>query len=170
MVAMRIFLLVAEDYYRAFLREQTGNTVSCDNMGTLHTSAKKSKQVPASSSDADIRRALREVNRRPHNRFSLEHVRGHQDRTARFEDLLLEARLNVECNKIAKEAVKGSTTRELRDKRQQLPLEKTCVFIAGRKQTLDPKKDLKRQIGTVQAKAYYTSRGKEERRNGRRSL
>ena len=34
-------------------------------------------------------------------------------------------------------------TRELRDKRQQLPLEKVCVFIAGRKQTLDPKNDLK---------------------------
>ena len=60
-------------------------------------------------------------------------------------------------------------TRELRDKRQQLPLEKVCVFIAGRNQTSDPKKDLKQQVGTVQAKAYYISR-KKERRNGRGSL
>ena len=37
-------------------------------------------------------------------------------------------------------------------------MEKACVFIAGRKQTSDPKKDLKKQIGAVQAKAYYASR------------
>ena len=47
---------------------------------------------------------------------------------------------------MAKEAVRGLMTRDFRDKRQQLPLEKVCVFIAGRKQTLDPKKDLKQQI------------------------
>ena len=64
---------------------------------------------------------------------SLRHVKGHQDRTARAEDLLLETRLNVECNEMAKEAVRGSITRELRDKRQQLSLETECVFIAGRK-------------------------------------
>ena len=38
------------------------------------------------------------------------------------------------------------------------------MFIAGRKQTSDPKKDLKRQIGMIQANAYYTSR--ETRKGG----
>ena len=33
-----------------------------------------------------------------------------------------------------------------------------CVFIVGRKQTSDPRKVPKKQIGTVQASAYYTSR------------
>ena len=146
------------------MREQIGNTVSCDNIGALHTVTKKSKQAQASSSNADLRRALREVNRRARNTYSLEHVKGHQDRTATAEDLSLEARLNVECDKMTKEAVRGSITRELRDKAQQLPLEKACVFIAGRKQTSDPKNGLKRQIGTVQAKACYTSR---ETRKGR---
>ena len=61
MLAVRIFLLAAEDYYRASIREQTGNTVSCDNMGALHIFVKKSKQVPVSSSNADIRRTLMEV-------------------------------------------------------------------------------------------------------------
>ena len=61
--------------------------------------------------------------------------------------------LNVECNKMTKEAFRGSMTMELRDKIQQLPLEKTCVFIIGRKHTLDPNNDLKRQMGTVHAKA-----------------
>ena len=54
---------------------------------------------------------------------------------------------------MAKEAGRGSMTRELRDTRQQLPLEKACVFIAGRKHTSDPKNDLKQQIGVVYAKA-----------------
>ena len=85
-------------------------------------------------------------------------MEGHQDRTARADDLSLKARLNVECNEMAEEAVRGSMTRELKDKTQQLPLEKACVFITGRKHNSDPKNDLKRHIGTVQAKTYYTSR------------
>ena len=88
----------------------------------------------------------------------------------RFKDLSLEVQLHVECDKLAKEAVEGSTTKKLRDNRQQLPLEKACMFIADKKHTSEPKKDLKQQIGTVQEKAYYTSRKKKERQNGRTSL
>ena len=133
-------------------------------MGSLYTFAKRSKQVPASISNTDIRRALREVKMRAHNKYSLEHTRGHHDRTARFKDLSLEAQLNVEYDEMTKEAVKGSMTREMRDKSKQLPLETACVFIPARKHTLDPKKALNRHIRTVQAKAYYTSR---ETRKGR---
>ena len=81
-----------------------------------------------------------EVNRLALNKFSLEHMKGHNDREAKAEDLSLEARLNVECDEMAKNAVRGSMTRELRHKTQELPLEKACVFIAGRKQTSDLKK------------------------------
>ena len=116
------------------------------------------------SSSTGIIRARREVNRRVLNKYSLEHVKGHQDRTDRAEELLLEARLNVECDEMAKDAVRESMTRQLRHKTQELPLEKACVFIASRKQTSDSKKDLKKQIGAVQAKAYYTSR--ESRKGG----
>ena len=41
MLAVRIFVLVAEEYYRASTKEQTGNSVSCDNMGALHTFTKE---------------------------------------------------------------------------------------------------------------------------------
>ena len=61
-------------------------------------------------------------------------------------------------------------TRELRDERQQLPLEKAGLFIAGRKQTLDPKKDLRQEIGTIQAKAYHISRKKGKAEWTRKSL
>ena len=62
---------------------------------------------------------------------------------------MLEARLNMECNEMAKDAVRESMTGELRHKTQELPLVNACVFLAGRKQ---------QQIGTVQVKAYYISR------------
>ena len=163
MLAVCIFLLAAEEYYRASMKEQTENSVSCNNMGTLHTFAKECKRVPASSSNAGIIRALREVNRLALNKYSLEYVKGQQDRAARSKDLSLEARLNVEYDEMAKDAVRGSMARQLRHRTQELPLEKACIFIAGRKQTSDPKKDLKKQIGAVQEKAYYTSR---ERKKG----
>ena len=53
-------------------------------------------------------------------------------------------------------------TKNTREGRRQLPLENVCVFVAGKKQPSDPRNDLKRQIGMVQAKAYYTDRGKRK--------
>ena len=98
------------------MKEQSKNSVSCDNMGALHTFAKECKRVPASSSNADIRRALREVNRLAINKYSLEHVKEQQDKTSRTEELSLEARPNVECDEMAKDAVRESMTRQLRQK------------------------------------------------------
>ena len=59
----------------------------------------------------DVKRALREVNRRASNKYHLEQVRGHQDRTKRIRNLSLGAQLNVECNGMAKGAVKRSMMR-----------------------------------------------------------
>ena len=65
-------------------------------MGVLHTFAKKSKWAPASISSVDVKRVLREVNRRASKKYRLEHVRGHQDRMKSIRDLPLKAPLNVE--------------------------------------------------------------------------
>ena len=59
-------------------------------MGTLYMFTKRPKHVPTCNSTMDTKRALIEVNRRTRNTYRLEHARGHQDRTVRFEDLLLE--------------------------------------------------------------------------------
>ena len=56
------------------------------------------------------------MNRLVLNKCSLEHVKGHQDRRARTEDLLLEAHLNVECDEMAKDVVRESMKRKLRHK------------------------------------------------------
>ena len=65
---------------------------------------------------------------------------------------------------MAKGAVKGSMIKNQRKEKQKLSLENMCVFVAGRNQTSDPEKDLKQQIGTLQARAYYTRR--EKRKGG----
>ena len=95
MLAVQVFLLLAECFYGSSTEEWEGNRVSCNNMGVLHTFAKKSKRVPASSSNTDTKGALQEVNKRANNKYHLEHVRGHQDRSKRVRDLSLKARLNV---------------------------------------------------------------------------
>ena len=51
--------------------EHRGNKVSCDNMGVLHIFTKKSKRVLASSSNADVKRVPREMNRRANNKYQV---------------------------------------------------------------------------------------------------
>ena len=144
MLAIRVFLLAAESFYGAATSEHA-NKVSCDNKSALHTFEKKNKRVTSSSSNANVRRALREVNKQATNKYQLEHVKGHQDRNKKRKDLSLEARLNIECDGMAKGAVRSAAQDPMRDWRQKLPLEYASVYMRGRKQTSDPGKDLKQQ-------------------------
>ena len=84
-----------------------------------------------SSKNADVKRALQEVNRKASNKYRLEHVRGNQDRTKRIKDLSLGAQLNVECESRATETVKESTTKNLKEENQKLPLESVCGVCCG---------------------------------------
>ena len=63
MLAIRVFLLAAESFYEATASEQGSSKVLCNNKSALHTLWKKSKRVTSSSNNADVRRALREVNK-----------------------------------------------------------------------------------------------------------
>ena len=74
-------------------------------------------------------------------------MKGHQDRNKRRRDLSSEARLNIECNDMAKGAVRNAAQDPDRNWQQKLPLERRSVYIGGKKQTSDPRKDLKKQIG-----------------------
>ena len=63
-LAVRVFLLATEEYYQQTSKAAKGNKVSCDNKGALFTFDKKCKRIPTASSSADVRRGLRELNRR----------------------------------------------------------------------------------------------------------
>ena len=94
-----------------------------------------------------MRRALRKLNRRLANHYRLEHIRDHQDRTKRVKSLSQGGQLNEECNNMAKGAVTDSVQPRMGPTKQTLPLEKTCVFVAGEKQTSDPKEAIKQAVG-----------------------
>ena len=63
MLAVRVFLLLVEEYFQRHGKVGEGNRVSCNNKGALTTFDKKDKRVPAASSNANVRRALRELDR-----------------------------------------------------------------------------------------------------------
>ena len=128
-----------------------GNKVSCDNKGALTMFDKKSKRIQAASSNADVRRALRELDR-PLTRYKLEHVKGHQDRNKRLGSLTLEARLNVKCNEMTKQVVRASVEPKIGPLSQTLSLQKCSVFVNGEKQTSDPKEAIKQMVGREAAR------------------
>ena len=158
MLAVRVFLLAVEEYFQQRGKVGKGNKMACDNKGALTTFDKKDKRVPAASSNADARRALRELNRWSSTGYKLEHVKGHQDRNKRLNSLTLEARLNVKCNEMAKQAVRASVKPGMGPLGQTLPLEKCSVFIGEEKQTFDPKEAIKQMVGREAALEYYASR------------
>ena len=101
MLAVRIFLLAVETYYKPNNSNRCSGRMSCDCKSALHTFSKKGKRITATASNADIRRTLREAQRRSRQHYSLAHVRGHQDNHKPLRKLSLEARLNVECDSMA---------------------------------------------------------------------
>ena len=71
-------------------------------------SDKKSKRIPAVRNNADVRRALRELDRRSTTWYKLEQVKSHQGRNKKLRDLSLEAKMNVKYDTMAKQAVEAS--------------------------------------------------------------
>ena len=129
MLAVRVFLLAIEEYFQLHGKVGEGNRVLCDSKGALTTFDKKDKTVPAASSNTDVRRALRELDKRSSAKYTFEHVKGHQDRNKKLKSLKLETRLNVKCNEMAKHAVRASVKPKIGASRQTLPLENCSVFV-----------------------------------------
>ena len=71
---------------------------------------------------------------------------------------------------MTKRAVRGSMTRELRDKRHQLPQEKAHVFIAGEKTDLGPKERSETTDRNGTCKGLLYQQGKKKMRNERGNL
>jgi ribonuclease HI len=62
-------------------------------------------------------------------RFEWVRVRGHQDDAQKYEDLPLIARLNIECDKAAKECMRGGTIPPTRA--QPLPGHKSTLYLSN---------------------------------------
>ena len=149
--------MLAVEYFQQHGKVGEGNRVSCDNKGALTTFDKKEKKIPAASSNADVRRGLRELDRRALASYKLEHVKGHQTRNKKLKSLTLEARLNIKCDEIAKQTVRASVKSRIGPSSQTMPLEKCSVFVGGGKQASDPKEAIKQMVGREAAREYYAS-------------
>ena len=158
MLAVRVFLLVVEEYFQEHGKIGEGNRVSRDNKRALTMFDKKDKIIPADSSNADVRRALRELDRRSSAKYKLEHVKGHQDRNKKLKSLTLEVRLNIKCNEMTKHAVWASVKPGMGPSSHTLPLEKCSVFFGGEKQTSNPKEAIKQIVGRKAAREFYAGR------------
>ena len=55
------------------------------------------------------------MNKQATNKYQLEHVKGHQDRCKKRKDPILEARLNIKCDGMAKGAVRSAAQDPARD-------------------------------------------------------
>ena len=87
MLVVRVLLIVVEEYYGQAKGASGGNKVACSNRRALLTFAKKSIRIPVVSCNADVQRALSEVNQRSGNSFTLEHMKCHQDRNKKVKTL-----------------------------------------------------------------------------------
>ena len=90
--------------------------------------------------------------------YKLEHVKGHQDRNKKLKSLMLEARLNVKCDGMAKQAVRASVKPGMGQSSQTLPLEKFSVFVGGEKQTSALKEAIKKMVRREAVREYHASR------------
>ena len=164
MLAIRLFLLVVEEHFEV---SSSDNGVCCDNKGALYTFGKKSKRVPSGKTNTDIQRVLRTIQSRTRSSFRQHHVKAHQDEVKRWAHMSLEEKLNFQCDKMAKEAIKSYVVTCINQGGDDpatkfcLPLESARVFVNGVKQTTDVGKGLTHHIGRHQAKQFYQKKKKD---------
>ena len=164
MLAIRLFLLAAEEYYGVIT---DGNKVCCDNKGALYTFAKKSKRVSSGAKNANIKRVLRMIEQRTQSSVVQLHVKGHQDEYIKWGKLTWEASWNCLCDKMAKKAINDylrdvcSGAAEPLDVKscRMLPLETAQLYVDGSKQASDVGKGPRRNIGQQTARDFYREEG-----------
>ena len=90
------------------------------------------------------------------NRSKLEYFKCHQDSKKRQQDLSLEARLKMECDKMVKSEVTTLVLpRMVRTKQQILQRKKCFVFVAGEKQMSGSEEAIKQVIEEERAHQFW---------------
>ena len=123
------------------------------------------------ASQADIKRAFRNVKHGMRAKLDYEWVESHQDCYKMWWQLLIEQQLNCICNELEKAAVCQSIDFNVRAAPQlRLPRESAAVFISGMKQTTDVAQDVRFELSRVAAERFYTAPLGERQPDGSRRL
>ena len=165
LLAIHILLAALEEYYK--IPPSTGK-ICCDNTGALYKSKEVRRRIPVGSSQADIKRAFRNVKTGLHAKMEYEWVESHQDRLKLWFQLSLEQQLNCECDTLAKEAVTSSLSDLTPMITRRLPRESVAVYVNGLKQTSDVSRDVRYSLGKSEARKFYTRPIHTKDANGRR--
>lgn len=157
MLAIHILLLTAEEHFELF----SPANVCCDNLGTIHTFSRKYARVSSSAKNNDILRVLRKIQSKSKLAPNLSHVKAHQDDRLRYDSLSIEAKLNVFCDKRAKQVLRRAAAAGVDHPATfSLPLESAVVIIDNEKQTADVAKELRYYIGKERARQFYADEGR----------
>jgi hypothetical protein len=140
MLAIHISLLTAEEHFELL---STAN-VCCDNLGTIHTFSRKYARISSSAKNNDILRVLRKIQSLSKLAPNLSHVKAHQDEVEIRCTVDIEAKLNVFCDRRAKQVLRRVVATGMNHPATfSLPLESAGVIIDNEKQTADVAKELK---------------------------
>jgi endonuclease/exonuclease/phosphatase family metal-dependent hydrolase len=158
MLAIHLLLLTIEEHYG---EELSNANIFCDNKGTIHTFSKEYKRVSNTAKNNDILRTLRRIQQLSSLTHKLNHVKAHQDDTSRYDNLSLESKLNVDCDKRAKQAIRNAVEEgvDYSQATSTLPMEAAAVYINGIKQTSDLAKELRYYVGQQRARQFYADEG-----------
>jgi len=138
----------------------------CDNKGALRTSSRTTLRIRASSKCADILRAFRSLHQQIQADIHYGHVSAHMDDILRWDQLTIEQQLNVQCDKLAKQAVSRVCRSMFSNQQAQLPttdilpLEHCALMIDGTKMTADPSGSLRFQCSKIAAKSFLCTQCK----------
>ena len=153
LLANHILLAALEEYYKI---PPSRGKICCDNQGALYKSKEVRRRIPLESSQADIKRAFRNVKTGLHAKIEYVWFESHQDRLKLWFQLSLEQQLNCECNTLAKEAVTTSLLDMTPMITRHLPQESVAVHVNGLEQTSDVSQDVRYSLGKSEARRFYT--------------
>lgn len=156
LMATHLLIYAVEQFYD--LSDGPRGLVACDNLGGLNKSKERRKKIPAGAKHADVLRSLRRIHASMRGSLQYKHVYGHQDKRKKWHQMSLLEQLNYKCDSMAKEAVTRGIVecgRKSSIARQMLPLEAAAVFYDGDKISGECGKEIRFQIGKVEARRFY---------------
>jgi hypothetical protein len=128
-----------------FFLQAVQTNLRCDNKVALRTLSKKGARVPQAAKCAYLLRTFKSLHQQTPLKIHYGHVKAHMDDILSWDDLSLEQQLNVECDRLAKQAVVDMTHwlieygyPDTEPQHQLLPGKICTIFVNGIKQTSDP--------------------------------
>ena len=132
-------------------------TVFCDNRGVVLHGNRPRASLPEKQAQADVLRCLKQYVTENLFDVQFEWVKSHQDDHTPFEQLCIEAQLNVRVDRLAKRALKMAIA-DGDFISNHFPFEQIRITVGGKKLTALPKATVYKRWAYITAKELYHDR------------